>query len=124
MSSTATAANVSGSAAVTPKSMLDSKRISGSAAAMPKATPSSPSFTPRPRTEPHNITALRAKRHAHTNLVRALADDVRNHAVHADARQQEPASAANTSRRIMDERRKASEPSRSSCMVVSPNITC
>jgi hypothetical protein len=80
MSRTATAAKVTRSYGVTPKSRLLIKRVSPKAAHIPMAAPTSANLAPCRKT----VSTLCPERQTNANFALALRHSVRNYAVDAD----------------------------------------
>ena len=85
MSRTATAAKVTRSYGVTPKSRLLIKRVSPKAAHIPMAAPTSANLAPCRKT----VSTLCPERQTNANFALALRHSVRNYAVDADDSQGE-----------------------------------
>ena len=85
----ATAASVSGSDALTPKSSFSSSFPDASAATVPAATPMIAGVMPFEHDEPQHIRRSRSERGSDPDLAAAAPDDVRQHAVDADRRERQ-----------------------------------
>ena len=79
-------AKVVKSVVLTPNSRLAMTRVSSSAPAIPRTTPTPVSSMPC-RSTISTMLPLRAERHPQADVVGALRDEVRHHAVDADDRQ-------------------------------------
>ena len=81
--------NVSGSLACTPKSSARMKRVSANAPARPSTTPVAATDIPCRTTSSSRSRGVGAERQPDPELARALAHEIRHHAVDADRREAE-----------------------------------